>query len=115
MLVKLALILPKSAGVNHFISESISPITLTSNVLAVLGISCISFDATIIFLKNASFLNSAIPMLRPCSICEDKFTSNFTLSSLSLRSLAFISVLSGPIKKFCMFDFILDVAVLGIN
>jgi hypothetical protein len=65
VLVKLALILPSAAGVTHLITLSISPITLTSNVLTVLGISIISFDATIMFLKKLSFANNAIPMFLP--------------------------------------------------
>ena len=106
--------MPKFAGVFHLISVSISPIIFTSKVLAVLGMSTSSLSETIIFLKKLSFANNAMPMFLPLFSCDIKLVLNVILSSLSRISVAITSLLSGPEKKLCIFDLILEVAVLGI-
>jgi hypothetical protein len=60
------------------------------------------------FLKKLSFANNAIPMFLPEFNWELKFVLSVILSSLSRSSVATTSLLSAPLKKLCIFDFILE-------
>ena len=54
-----------------------------------------------------------MPIFLPLFNCELKFVLIVILSSLSRINVATISLLSTPLKKLCIFDLILEYAVLG--